>query len=277
MYQTLISVADLYDHHQNNDCLIVDCRFSLADTSIKRQDYLQEHIPGAVYAHLDDDLSGEIIAGKTGRHPLPTVEEAVQLFSSWGIRPETQVVAYDDMSGAIAARLWWMLRWLGHERVAVLDQGWQAWKAAGYPLESGETRREPSVFIPEVQPQLLVNVMEVENREQTTVLVDSRTPERYQGISEPIDPVAGHIPGAINYPHPSNVNEKGEWHSAETLRTQLVASGAFAPEQKAIFYCGSGVTACRNILAYKQAGLGDALLYPGSWSEWITNESRAIG
>jgi thiosulfate/3-mercaptopyruvate sulfurtransferase len=278
MYKTLIKTKELAGHLDDKDWVIVDCRFSLADTEAGRRAYKESHIPGAFYAHLDDDLSGEIVKGKTGRHPLPEVDDLVNTFSQWGIGPGTQVVAYDDMSGAIAARLWWMLQWLGHEAVAVLDGGWPKWKKEGRPVSAEPPRPSPKKFNPRIREELLVDAEFVDRIRKAPDfrLVDSRTPERYRGEEDPIDPVAGHIPGAVNAPHTENVREAGDWLSPQELRHHFEEILEDVEPGKAVFYCGSGVTACRNILAVKHAGLGDAKLYAGSWSEWITNEERAV-
>lgn len=276
MYTTLIKVEDLYQHFQKANWAVIDCSFSLADTEAGRNNYQKEHIPGALYAHLDDDLSSPVIPGKTGRHPLPAIEEVVALFSSWGIDENTQVVVYDDKSGAIAVRLWWMLRWMGHQNVAVLDGGWQKWKQANYPTASGMEHRTPSIFVPKADHNLALTVEEVSNRASTTTLIDARTSERYRGEMEPIDPIAGHIPGALNYPHPENIGADGLWLSPNDIRIQIEQVLGAMPGNDVVFYCGSGVTACRNILAFEYAGLGKARLYPGSWSGWIADGSRPI-
>ncbi len=278
MYKTLISVAELQQNYQPGSWVIVDCRFDLNDTEAGRRAYEAGHIPGAVYAHLDNDLSGEIVAGKTGRHPLPPIEEAVALFSVWGIDESVQVVAYDDKGGGIASRLWWMLRWLGHENVAVLDGGWPAWQAGRAAISREPSSVRPRQFktkVPVLDTADANKVNEV-RRSADYIVVDSRAAERYRGEVEPIDPVAGHIPGAINLPFPENLSD-GKFLPAEKLKDRFEAAlGGKAPD-KVIFYCGSGVTACHNLLAYTHAGLGDAILYPGSWSEWITDDSREVG
>lgn len=279
MYTTLISCEELHALLGRPDLVIVDCRFSLADTASGRQAYEESHIPGAFYAHLDEDLSGPVIPGKTGRHPLPSVEEAAQLFSGWGISPDTQVVAYDDMSGAIAARLWWMLRWLGHNQVAVLEGGWPHWVQKELPVDSHIPAKVTGhVFVPTPRPELLVDVDFVEKVSLNPAykVADSRTPDRYRGEFEPIDPVAGHIPGALNIPHPDNVDADGSWHTKDQLRERFQDTLGDTPAENTIFYCGSGVTACRNLLAYYHAGLGEAKLYAGSWSEWIQSEERRV-
>jgi len=274
MFDTLISAKELHNHLHAPAWRIVDCRFQLDDTEAGRRAYRERHIPGAVYAHLDEDLSGPIIPGQTGRHPLPSVTEAGSLFSRLGIDQKVQVVVYDDKGGAIAARLWWMLRWLGHDAVAVLDGGLSAWVAQGLPLDNDIPPVTSRIFQPRERADWVLNAGQVETirHDQDWVLIDSRTPERYRGEHEPIDPVAGHISGAHNAPHPETVTEEGTYRSATELQHHFNQVTKGTPAEHTVFYCGSGVTACRNILAYKAAGLGDARLYAGSWSEWINRK-----
>ena len=272
MYTSLISASALNDNLAHGQWVIVDCRFSLADTNWGRDEYSQAHIPGAFYAHLDEDLSGPILPGQTGRHPLPTVEAAAALFSSWGINEGTQVVAYDDKKGAIASRLWWMLRWLGHTSVAVLDGGWTVWKTSGYALSKAQPVKTPGHFQARPQDHLMIEALEVNKiREDANYkLIDSRAAARYRGEEEPIDPVAGHIPGAVNAPFAENISEEGVLLSKEKLQDRFREILQQTPVEQTVFYCGSGVTACHNLLALYHAGLGEAKLYPGSWSHWIT-------
>lgn len=278
MYTTLIPADVLEQHLADPDWVVADCRFNLADTEAGRRAYRNGHIPGAVYAHLDESLSGPIIPGKTGRHPLPNPDVAALRFERWGIGADVQVVAYDDAGGMIAARLWWMLRWLGHDAVAVLDGGWPGWVGEGRPLETAIPEPRPRAFIPHPRPEYMVDVRQLEKiRSQAEYkLVDSRDPERYRGEVEPIDPVAGHIPGALNLPNAEAVNEKGLFLSEAALQKRFRQVLGETDAGHTVFYCGSGVSACRNILAYKHAGLGDAKLYPGSWSEWIADPGREV-
>ena len=260
---------------------IFDCRFTLGDPERGRRDYHEAHIPGAVYVHLEEELCAPVIKGKTGRHPLLPLPETVQLFSRLGIDQNIQVVAYDDwtpISGAVAARLWWMLRWLGHERVAVLDGGWKAWLAAGLPTVSGNETRPPRQFVPKLHLEIYASMADVKAAllYPGWKVFDSRTADRYRGENETIDPVAGHIPGAINAPYTENGTPQGTFRSPEALRQRFTQLLGETPAQKAIFYCGSGVTAAVNILALKHAGLGDARLYVGSWSEWITDPENPV-
>lgn len=272
MFTNIISAEDLHAHLEASNWVIVDCRFSLADTEEGRRSYEKSHIPGAFYAHLDEDLSGKIIPQKTGRHPLPEMDTFASLLSSWGVEKGVQVVAYDDKGGAIAARLWWMLHWLGHESAAVLNGGWQVWNKEGYPTDDILPEKKNSIFQPNPNPQLAINVEEVDAIKEDLLftLVDSRTAPRYRGEEEPIDPVAGHIKGAINLPFPENLDEDMTLKSPEWLWDRFHEATGGKPADLVAFYCGSGVTACHNILAFNYAGLGMPRLYPGSWSEWIT-------
>jgi thiosulfate/3-mercaptopyruvate sulfurtransferase len=276
MYKNIINAADLNTNINNSDWVIVDCRFSLADTEEGRRNYMEAHIPGSVYAHLDDDLSGKIIKGETGRHPLPKVKAIAERFSSWGIDKNVQVVAYDDKNGAIAARLWWMLRWLGHENVAVLNGGLPEWLRNGYPMDNNTPEKEARSFKANGNDEFFFDFEEVEviRDDADYSLVDSRTAPRYRGEEEPIDPIAGHIPGAINLPFPENWDENGLMKDKEWLKDRFDKATGGKSDDNVVFYCGSGVTACHNILAYHFAGLGDAWLYPGSWSGWIARDGE---
>ncbi|NND05067.1 MAG: sulfurtransferase [Saprospiraceae bacterium] len=276
MYDTLISAKTL-GKHLNKGWLIVDCRFSLSDKAWGREAYLDRHIAGSYYAHLDDDLSSEIIPGKTGRHPLPSLQDFEELLSSWGLSQNEQVVIYDQGPGGIAARLWWMLHWVGHHQVAVLDGGWAVWIAEELPTSYVLPIKKSSNFQVKERRGLIRSAKDVERIRQDDqhILIDSRAAARYRGEEEPIDPIAGHIPGAVNRPFKDNLLEGGLWKDTELLRKEFEGLVADRDAEHTTFYCGSGVTACHNILAYKHAGLGEALLYPGSWSEWINREERA--
>ena len=277
-YDTIISTQDLAGHLTEPNWVIIDSRFQLNDRSYGGRAYALAHIPGAVFADLNEDLSGPSVPGHTSRHPLPSIEFAAQKFSAWGIDDQTQVVAYDDLGGAIAAaRVWWMLRWLGHEQVAVLDGGWTKWQAEGRQTRSGVETRAARVFNPRVRSDLLMTTQEViaSLNDQTLQLVDARTADRYRGENEIIDPVAGHIPGAKSAPYPENLSG-GSSKSGEELRAKYQTLLGDMPANRSTFYCGSGVTAALDVLAIKYAGLGDAKLYAGSWSEWITDPDRPI-
>jgi thiosulfate/3-mercaptopyruvate sulfurtransferase len=272
MYSTLIDSETLHKHVDDPDWIVVDCRFSLADTDWGRKAYLAAHIPGAVYAHLDDDLSGPAVTDK-GRHPLPTPAALTAVFSRFGIDVTKQVVVYDHGNGMLASRLWWMLHYMGHTAVSVLDGGWQAWQAAHFPVRAGEENKPPGKFVGEPQTERLVLIDEVPD---LPILVDSRDPDRYAGKVEPIDPVAGHIPGAVNYFFKANWNENGRYLPADQIKAQMLTVIGDIPPEQVAFNCGSGVTACANLLAMAHAGLGNGRLYVGSWSEWSSDPSRPI-
>lgn len=250
--------------------LPVDCRWSLGAPAAGRTAYEREHLPGAVYASLDDDLSDMSIEG-AGRHPLPTREAFASTLGRLGISATDRVVAYDDAGGAHASRLWWMLRWVGHESVAVLDGGIDAWTDAGMPVETGAVVRPPTTYRVGATTMPTADRASVAARPDATMLLDARGRERFEGIHEPLDPVAGHIPGAVNAPYADNL-EGGGFVSPERLAARYATLGVTDGETT-IVYCGSGVTACHDVLALELAGLGTAALYPGSWSEW----SRAGG
>ncbi len=277
---TLISTEELENHLKDPNWAVVDCRFQLKDPDFGQRAYGQAHIPGAVYAHLDRDLSGPILPGRTGRHPLPAIEAAAGVFSAWGIkRGRTQVVAYDDQGGALAAaRLWWMLRWLGHDQVAVLDGGWQKWEKEGRPSRGGSETRPAQFFSPQPRPELAIEadaiLRSIGNPDFR--LLDARGADRYRGENETIDPVAGHIPGAVSAPYLYNLNPDGTFKPADELRRIYQSVLGNVPAAQSAVYCGSGVTAVHNILAMMHAGLGESRLYPGSWSEWITQPERPI-
>ncbi|MDM8518783.1 sulfurtransferase [Anaerolineales bacterium HSG6] len=276
-YKTLISTAELAEQLDNPALVIVDCRFYLADTEQGRQLYQTAHLPGAVYAYLDDDLSGTIIAGQTSRHPLPEIETLSQTLSAWGIDSLTQVIVYDDKGGAIAARLWWMLNWLGHDSVAVLDGGWPRWEQEKRPTRSGDESVSPKQFTPNIQTAMLADLAEVQanHAKADYALFDSRIAARYRGEVELLDPIAGHIPGAVNAPFPENMAD-GVMLPPEQLRARFEALLGDTPASSAVFYCGSGVTAAHNLLAIAHVGLGRARMYAGSWSEWITQPNPLV-
>jgi thiosulfate/3-mercaptopyruvate sulfurtransferase len=278
LYQTIVSAATLAENLENPAWVTIDCRFRLNDPAFGRNAYANGHIPGAFYAHLDEDLSGKIISGHTGRHPLPEPDALAALFSSWGISSGVQVVGYDDMGGAMAARLWWLLRWLGHPEVAILDGGITHWEAEGRPLSQETPSFRNARFIPHLQNNLVADAETVSQMrlDPDYVVVDSRAPERYRGEFEPIDPVAGHIPGAVNLPHTSNIGPDGRFLPQETIRENFIRVMEGRDGRHCTFYCGSGVTAAHNLLAMAYAGLPGGRLYPGSWSEWITDPERPV-
>lgn len=279
MFDALISPVDLARHLTGPKWVVVDCRFSLQDTGRGERDYLAGHIPGALYAHLDRDLSGPVVAGQTGRHPLPSIEKAAALFTRLGIDDRVQVVAYDDAGGSQAAvRFWWTLKWLGHEAAAVLDGGWQAWQAAGLPTRSGNESRPPREFAPRPRPEMVVTAADVERirQEPGWLLVDVRAPERFRGEVEPLDKLAGHIPGAVNLPYMNNLQPDLTFKPAYELREMYRNLLDDRPVERTVLYCGSGVTSIHSLLAMKHAGLGEGKIYMGSWSEWIAPGDRPV-
>ncbi len=278
IYTTLIDTDDLARNLGSHDWAVVDCRFSLDDPQRGRSDYLAAHIPGAVYADLEGDLSGRVVPGSTGRHPLPAVDRLAATIGAWGIGPGVQVVAYDDGNGSMAARLWWMLRWMGHSAVAVLDGGWARWRDEQRSVRPGVEVRPERVFAPHPRPELLAQVDDVlaDLHAPDVRLIDVRSPERYRGEHEPIDAVAGHIPGAISIPFTDNLGVDGRFQAPEQLQQRFIQLLRDAPLHRAILYCGSGVTAAHTALALAHAGLGDARLYAGSWSEWIVDRARPV-
>jgi len=278
-FKTILSATELNNNLDSPDWAIMDCRFDLDNPELGHQEYLAGHIPGSLYINLNQDLSSEIIPGKTGRHPLPDKSILADRFSSWGIDSLTKVVIYDNKNGGLAARLWWLLRWLGHENAAVLDGGWPAWDIEKYPVETGEITREPRIFSPGEHPEYFVdaNVIEEIRLDPDYLLVDSRAAERYWGINETIDSVAGHIPGAMTAPYAGNLDDQGFFLKTELLKDRFENLLDGIPAEQVIFYCGSGVTACHNILAMVEAGYDMPMLYPGSWSEWVTDPDRPVG
>lgn len=271
-FTTIIAPGEVARHLSDPRWVIIDCRSYLSAPEKGENEYRTVHIPGSHYAHLNRDLSSPVVPGVTGRHPLPPVPDFVALVRSWGVGPESQVIAYDQGNGGIAARLWWMLRWLGHDAVAVLDGGWNAWIDHRLPVGTDIPDKLNGTFKARERDWMFVDAAKVDEIRHLEAwnLVDARDQERYLGHVEPIDPVAGHIEGAINHPYSQNTDESGCWKAPEVLKDQFTRSGLTKAADKTVFYCGSGVTACHDVLAYKHAGLGDALLYPGSWSEWIT-------
>jgi thiosulfate/3-mercaptopyruvate sulfurtransferase len=275
-YTTLIDTGALASLLSNPDVALVDCRFDLAQPAAGATEYEHSHIPGAVYAHLGRDLAGQK-TGVNGRHPLPTQEALVATLGRLGIDNSTQVVAYDQDTGMYASRLWWLLRWMGHDAVAVLDGGFARWRVEGRPVESGIITRPSRRFVAHPRRGMTVDVNEVGQLSQSTArrIVDARAPERYRGDTEPIDPVAGHIPGAVNHFFQQNLAD-GTFRSPDALRAVFDDVLGNVSAENVICYCGSGVTACHNLLALEHAGLHGARLYPGSWSEWVSDPGRPV-
>ncbi len=276
-YRTLIDADSLQRMLGQPALVVVDCRFDLSNPEAGRQAYLRGHIPGARYADLDRDLSAPI-GPDTGRHPLPSPDVVAARLGALGIGNHTQVVAYDESNSSFAARLWWMLRWLGHEAVAVLDGGFKAWVARGGALEPRAAAGPARQFTPRAQPRAVVSTAEVERALQdgTILLVDARAAERFAGRAEPIDPVAGHVPGAVNQPFSANLAADGRFLPAAQLRTRWQERLAGRSPEEVVAMCGSGVTACHHLLSLEAAGLPGGMLYAGSWSEWIRDPRRPV-
>jgi len=275
-YTTLVTTDVLAAHLGNPDWAVIDCRFSLADAAKGRRDYLAAHIPGAVYAHLDESLSSPQRPGKSGRHPLPAPETFAAQVAAWGIDDRVQVVVYDDAGAMVSGRVWWMLRWLGHNAVAVLDGDWRAWLAEGRPTRGGIETRTPRPFVPALQPGLTIDTEEIAARlyDPALRLFDARSAERYRGENETIDPRAGHIPGALSAPFTDNLTGDGHFLPKTDLRVRWEARRRAAEGAEIAVYCGSGVSAAHHVLAHAHAGLPLPRLYVGSWSEWIADPAR---
>lgn len=267
--KNIVSMKWLLARLYEPDLVIADCRFQLGNPDAGRQAYEESYIPGAVYFDLEKDLSGPV-GEHGGRHPLPDMDELAEKLSKAGIDETVRVVAYDDQGGAMASRFWWLLRYMGHEKVYVMDQGFAAWKEAGFPVTGAKPPiRVPKKFVPRVQEGMLAGVEDVRRavREGTDVLIDSREGPRYRGEVEPLDKVAGHIPTAKNRFWKDAIGAGGAWKSAEEQRSRFAD---LKPDDRIIVYCGSGVTACPNVLALEEAGFANVRLYAGSWSDWIS-------
>jgi thiosulfate/3-mercaptopyruvate sulfurtransferase len=275
-YTTLVDAATLQAHLDDPAWLVVDVRHQLSDTGYGERVYAQGHIPGAVFLHCDRDLSGPM-TGCNGRHPLPEARHLARRLGEIGIAAATQVVVYDDAQGMIAGRLWWLLRWLGHDRVALLDGGLAAWQAAGGAMTEVVPTLQPARFV--AHPQAAwVDADYVLERIETPhmVLVDGRGADRFRGENETIDPVAGHIPGAINRCFKDNLLPDGRFKPAAELRAEWLAVLAGSTADQVVHQCGSGVSACLNVLAMEIAGLPGSRLYAGSWSEWCADGGRPV-
>ena len=271
---TLVSVEELAAH---SEWRVFDCRHDLKNVEYGRQAYARGHIPGALFLHLDDDLSG-VKNGRNGRHPLPDVAAFARRMSECGVDATTQVVAYDNEGGIFASRLWWMLRWLGHDRVAVLDGGLAGWKRSKRELVDSVPAVEPRVFTPQPRDMTVeVGQLMADLESRRLLILDARNEERFRGEKETLDPVGGHIPGAVNRFYFDNLDDDGCFFKpAEELRAEYSALLAGRPAAHVVQQCGSGVTACHNLLAMELAGLSGSKLYPGSWSEWCADPSRPV-
>ncbi len=275
-YTTLISAEDLQAlMRSDTPPCVLDCRMRLGDADAGLRLFHQGHLPGAAHADLENRLVGKRGPGR-GRHPLPERDTLAAALAAFGLNAGQQLVVYDDQGGAMAARLWWMARWVGHRQVAVLDGGIQAWQEIGGELEESVRARQPGNF---VLGTALVRWLESDEirqamDKQAATLIDARAAARFRGETEPHDPVAGHVPGAVNLPFADNLDERGRFKTAEQLRE--LYQPLLASDKPTIAMCGSGITACHTLLALELAGLAPAALYAGSWSEWITDDTRPV-
>ena len=276
-FSTLISATELARHLGDAAWVVCDCRHDLADTGAGRRAYAESHIPGARFVHLEKDLSARK-TGRNGRHPLPDPDKFAHRLGELGIANGKQVVAYDASGGPYTARLWWMLRWLGHDAAAVLDGGWNAWVKDQHPVTNQVPRIEAARFAPRPRTGVAVDAKAVAARlgKPGPLLLDARIPGRFRGENETLDPVAGHIPGAMNRPWQLNLETDGRFKTTVELRKEFGETLAGRAPEQVTHYCGSGVTACHNLLAMEVAGFAGSKLYPGSWSEWCSDPSRPI-
>ena len=277
MDTNLVTTAELAAHLADPDWIVFDTRHELSDVGKGRRAYAAGHVPGAYFLHVDEDLSGPK-SGTNGRHPLPDPAVFAAKMNERGLAPGKQVVVYDDLGGNFAVRLWWMLKWLGHDRVAILDGEWPQWEKEGRPVSTEVPPPRKGNFV--ARPMLGATVdapfLERFREDPSIKLVDARAPERYAGLKEPIDPVAGHIPGAVSRFWQKNLNPDGRFKSREQLRKEYDEMLAGMPGESVVHMCGSGVTACHNMIAMAIAGLPVGRLYPGSWSEWVADRSRPV-
>ena len=273
----LVGTDVLAQHLVDPDWIVFDCRHDLAAPERGRAEYAQAHVPGARFVHLDEDLSAPK-TGKNGRHPLPDPEQLARKLGEAGVDSRKQVVAYDAQGGMVAARLWWLLRWLGHLPVAVLDGGWNQWTAENRPQTAEVPRPQPARFPGDARNDCWVGSHFVREHvnDETTILIDARAPDRFRGQNETIDPVGGRIPYAHNRFYRDNLDASGRFKAPEVLKSEFRGVLGAAGPRQAVNYCGSGVSACHNLLAMEVAGLHGARLYPGSWSEWSADPSRPV-
>lgn len=271
MYTTLIDATTLAENIKNPNWVVFDCRFNLNEPDEAQEAYECVHIPGAYYLHLDHDLSSPITP-ETGRHPLPDANKLAATLANFGVNQDSQIVVYDDVGGMMAAsRAWWLIRWLGHEKVAVLDGGMQAWKQ-GFEYDEPAPPQKGN-FVANIQQQMVVETADIDLDKMT--LLDARAKERFLGEIEPLDTIAGHIPSSLNRPLKDNL-VKNRFKTPDVLRQEYLSILGDTPIENVVQTCGSGVTACHNHLAMMVAGLGDTRLYAGSWSEWIRDTNRPM-
>jgi len=276
-FTTLVSTAELAAHLDEPDWVIFDCRFTLTDATAGRKAYHEGHIPGAIYAHLDDDLSAPVHV-TSGRHPLPDADILSAKLGEWGVGKKSQVVVYDDAFGAMACRMWWLLRWLGHDSVALLDGVYPKWCREKRPTDKNSVKPVAQEFVANVQAELVVDTSFVIDHlaNKSGPLIDARPDVRFSGEVEPIDKVAGHVPGATNRPFDDNLNIGGDFLPVTELKDEYSAYLTITDPAQIIHMCGSGVTACHNILAMEHIGIKGTKLYVGSWSQWIADPARKI-
>ncbi|MBD1381791.1 sulfurtransferase [Metabacillus arenae] len=270
----VVSIDWVREQVDKPDVQIIDCRFVLGDLVAGQQAYNESHIPGALYVHLEEDLSG-VISEHGGRHPLPDAETFANKIGSLGIDENVTVIAYDDQGGAMASRFWWLMQFLGHPKTVVMDGGFSKWTESGFPVTAEIPAVTACQYLPVIQEEMVKSMAEVKEKMNTSgvMLIDSREPNRYRGIEEPIDFKAGHIPGALNFFWKDSLNETGDWKTVEQQRERF---SELEQADEIIVYCGSGVTACPNVLALKEAGFTNVRLYSGSWSDWITYPDNPI-
>ena len=276
-YKTIISAKDLIKNLGNDNFIIFDCRCDISDSSYGIDAYNEGHIENSIFVDIDHDLASEKTAD-SGRHPLPDPKLFSEKLSQWGMTNNKQAVIYDDAGGAFAGRMWWILKWLGHSDVAVLDGALGAWMSSGGKLTSKVTIFERAVFEPNLNDSMHVSIKDVEDAQykMNKLIIDARSKERYLGIKDPVDPIAGHIPGAISHPLGKNLDKNGHFKSPEELRHNFIKLIGDTASSDIISMCGSGITACHNILALEISGIKNVSLFVGSWSEWITDKSRPI-
>ena len=276
-YKTIISAKDLIKNVNNDDFIIFDCRCDISDSSYGIEAYNEGHIENSIFIDIDHDLASEKTSD-SGRHPLPDPRLFSEKLSQWGMSNNKQAVVYDDAGGAFAGRMWWILKWLGHSNVAVLDGALGAWMSIGGKLTSKPTIFERAGFEPSPNNNMYVSIKDVEDAQykMNKLIIDARSRERYLGIKDPVDPIAGHIPGAVSHPLGMNLDKNGHFKSPEELRHNFNKIIGDTVSSDIISMCGSGITACHNILALEICGIKDVTLFVGSWSEWITDKSRPV-
>ena len=276
-YKTIISHDILRKNIDNSEYIIFDTRCDIKDKGYGIDSYTEGHIQNSIFVDVDIDLASEKTAG-SGRHPLPDMDVFCEKLSHWGMNNNKQVVIYDDAGGAFASRMWWMLKWLGHDDVALLDGGLNAWVKNGNKLVTTPTIHEKAYFEPSANHEMIAHTKDVEDAQyaMNTILLDARSKERYEGISDPVDPIAGHVPGAISHPLGTNLDRTGRFKSIKELKHNFDKVSAELNHKNIISMCGSGITACHNILALEMIGIKGVRLYVGSWSEWITDPNRSI-